>query len=359
MAAEPSAPAAEKPSLETLVSSFRVQARGCANAGSPIYAELLDRAAADLESGGIFAELVAEYRGQPILDALHLRILGRVHALVLSGEAPGLARFYPSAGGRFEAEPAWRALLDLAHERRDLLRDAALHWNVQTNEVRRSAALLPGFLRVAAHTKLPLRLREIGASGGLNQIFDRHHYQLGPHRWGDPGRPLAIQTDWEGPAPDLDAPLRIADRCGCDVAPIDLRDPAAQLKMESFFWPEQLDRLERLRAAIRLVAADPPAIERAPAGDWVERELAPQPGIATVLFHSVVWWYIPEAERKRIARAMDAHAARATADAPLAWLRMEGARVEEAELRLRLWPGGEDTLLGAVQWHGAWVRWVG
>jgi hypothetical protein len=56
---------------------------------------------------------------------------------------------------------------------------------------------------------------------------------------------------------------------------------------------------------------------------------------------------------------MEAAAARASADAPLAWLRMEGARLEEAELRLRLWPHGADALLGTVHWHGAWVGWAG
>jgi len=350
---------AEAPTRETLVDSFRGQARGCATTGSPIYAELLERAAADLARDGIFADLVSRYRGHPVLDALPLRILGRAHAFALAGDAPGLARFYPSAGGRWESEAGWRALLDLAEERRDDLRDAASHWRVQTNEVRRSAMLLPGFLRVAARTGLPLRIREIGASSGLNQFFDRYRYELGAHHWGDPQSRLVLAADWDGPAPDLAAPLRVADRRGCDVAPIDLRDPAAQVKLQSFIWPEQLDRLERLRAAIAIAAADPPAIDRMPAGDWIERHVAPEAGTATVLFHSVVWWYIPEPERERIARTMESAGARATATAPLAWLRMEGARVEEAELRLRLWPDGSDVLLAGVHYHGASARWLG
>jgi hypothetical protein len=349
---------AEAPSRQTLIDAFRGQARGCTNAGSPIYAELLERAAEDVAQGGLFADVVADYRGQPMLDALPLRLLGRAHALVLAGEAPGLARFYPSAGGRYESDGAWRALVELIGARRDVFHAAASHWRVQTNEVRRSAVLLPGFLRVAARTQLPLRLREIGASSGLNQYFDRYRYELGPHRFGDPASPLALSSDWEGPPPDLAAPLRVADRRGCDVAPIDLRDPAEQLKLQSFIWPEQLDRLERLRAAIAVVAADPPRIDAIPAGEWVERHAAPEPGVATVLFHSVVWWYIPEAERARITETMEQAAARATAAAPLAWLRMEGVKVEEAELRLRLWPNGDDVLLAGVHWHGAKVRWL-
>ena len=346
------------PTREKLAGGFRAQARGCAGQGSPIYAELLERAARDLEGGGIFWEVASDYRGEPLLDALPLRILGALHAMALEGRAPALAAFYPSTGGQYEPEGAWRALLDTDRANRDELRAAAVARRVQTNEVRRSTVLLPGFLRVAQRTRLPLRIREIGASAGLNLVFDRYRYELGPHRFGDPASPLLLSTAWRGGPPDLDAPLRVASRGGCDVAPIDLRDPAERLKLQSFVWPEHLERMARLRAALEVAAASPPRVERAPAGEWVEREVAPAPGEATVLFHSVVWWYIPEPERQRIARWMEEAGARAARDAPLAWLRMEGARIEEAELRLRSWPDGADLLLAVVDWHGNTVRWL-
>ena len=211
---------------------------------------------------------------------------------------------------------------------------------------------------MAKRSGLPLRIREIGASAGLNLGFDRYRYELGPHRFGDPRSPLVLSTDWRGRAPDLDAPLRVASRAGCDVAPIEPSDPAERLKLQSFIWPEHLERMARLRAALELAAAAPARIDRAPAGEWVEREVAPVEGHATVLFHSVVWWYIPEPERERVARWMEEAGARATDRAPLAWLRMEGARVEEAELRLWMWPGGDDALRAHVDWHGNAVRWV-
>lgn len=339
--------------------AFRAQARGCADTGSPIYAELLRRAADDLAADGPFAALVSGYRGHPVLDALPLRLLGAVHDLVLAGRAPALAAFYPSAGGAFEPEGAWRALRALVVEQREGLEAAARERRVQTNEVRRSAALLGGFLRVARATGLPLRLREVGASAGLNLGWDRYRYELGPHRWGPPGAPLTLTSEWSGPAPDLRAAARVESRAGCDVAPLDVRDPEQRRRLESFVWPEQLDRLARLRAAVATVRADPPRLEAAPAGDWVARELSAQaPGVATVLFHSVVWWYLPEPERARIDATMREAGARATARAPLAWLRMEGARLDEAELRLLLWPGGADHLLARVHWHAAWIHWL-
>ena len=58
---------------------------------------------------------------------------------------------------------------------------------------------------------------------------------------------------------------------------------------------------------------------------------------------------------------MEIHGATATPDAPLAWLRMEPApgRLVPIELRLTLWPGGEERRLATVQAHGAWVNWDG
>jgi len=344
---------------EQLAEAFRFQAALCREQGSPIYAELCTRAVEDARAGGRFWELGGGFEGHPILAALPLRILGAAHALALAGRAPALAAFYPSAGGAFEAEGAWRALLGVLREHAGEIR-ARLGRAVQTNEVCRSAALLPGFLRIARETGLPLRLREIGSSAGLNLVWDRYRYALGPHRWGDPRARLALETAWEGPPPDLDAPVRVADRSGCDVDPLDLRDEAACRRLASFVWPEQTERLARLRAAIEVARADPPPLERMAAGDFVARELAePAPGRASVVFQSLMWWYVSEAERARIERTLREAGARATAEAPLAWLRLEGAAKEAADLRLLSWPGGEDRLLAHAHYHGAFVRWLG
>jgi len=302
--------------------------------------------------------VLAEFRGEPVLDALPLRVLAAVHERVLRGAAQALAAYYPSTGGRFEADGAWRALRELVAAERDELRVAAATRGVQTNEVRRSAALLGGFLRIAHETGLPLRVREIGSSAGLNLGFDRYAYRLGPHAWGDPSSPVLLRCDWEGPPPDLGAALRVASRAGCDLAPIDVCDPAQARRLESFVWPEQLDRLERLRAAVAMAREEPPRLDALRADAFVAREFAaPIDGEATVLFQSVVWWYLPPSERDRVTAIVSEAGARANAEAPLAWLRMEGVRLDDAELRLTLWPGGEDRLLAHVHWHGAWVRW--
>jgi hypothetical protein len=340
-----------------LWNAFVGQARISRQMGSPIYGELLERLAHDLAAGGPTARVVQGFSGHPVLDNLPLRLMGAVHGEVLAGRAPALARHYPSAGGRFEPEGAWSALRDLLATRREALQPG-LAAPLQTNEVRRCCALLGGFLRVAAFHGLPLRVLEIGASGGLNLRFDRYAYALGPHRFEPADARLRLDAAWSGPPPAIDAPLRVAERAGCDLHPIDLQDPEQRLRLASFVWPDQPERLERLQRAFEAASQVAVSLERAPAATWLAERLAQaSTGLATVVFQSVVWWYVSEAEREQITARMEEAGARAGTRAPLAWLRMEGVRREEAEIRIREWPGGQDRLLARAHWHGAWVAW--
>jgi hypothetical protein len=339
--------------------AFRRQGRACAEMGSPIYADWLARCADDYAAGGRVARLVAGWHGHPVLDNLPLRLLGAAHYLALAGDAAELAAFLPSAGGRFEPEPAWRAVERVLDAFAARIR-VHLAEQVQTNEVRRCCALLGGFLAVARELGHPLALREIGASAGLNLCFDRYRYALGALRWGAADAPVALDCEWRGAPLDLSGALRVASRAGCDIAPIRLADRAARLRLESFFWPDQTERLARLRAACDAALAAGVALERMHADAWLARELAaPANGVTTVVFHSVMWMYVPAEERERIGRGLEEAGARATAAAPLAWLRMEGVNFEHCEIRLRVWPGGDERLLGRCHYHGAWVEWLG
>ena len=80
-------------------------------------------------------------------------------------------------------------------------------------------------------------------------------------------------------------------------------------------------------------------------------------GRATVVFHSVVWQYLHEADQERLRNHVGRVGENATVGAPLAWLRMEpeeGAMV----VRLTMWPGGRERLLALTGAHGQQVRWV-
>ncbi|OYX34284.1 MAG: hypothetical protein B7Y99_05770 [Caulobacterales bacterium 32-69-10] len=329
---------------------------------------VLEAAAEGLGNGGPLDALLAPWAGasfeQVTADAVPLRLLAGFHDLVLAGLAPALAADYPGHGAA-AADPArLREQLRAAAARHGAHLGRFLASPPQTNEAARSFCLFGGFLTVAAQTGLPLRCLELGASAGLNQIWDRFRYDLGEGgAWGDPASPVRLAGAWSGAAPPLDAEVRVVERRACDQAPIDLADPAAARRLVSYVWAEQAERLRRVRAAIALARDAGVRVEAADAGEWAERHASPQPGTATVLYHSVFWQYPPPATQDRMARAVAAAGAAATAAAPFAWLRMEPVAASgpvsgySFEVTLTLWPGGETRRLAVVHPHGAWVRW--
>ncbi len=336
---------------------FDVQAQSCARDGSPLYGSLIARAGKDYANGGIVAELLEGWEGNAIVQAVAMRLMGAVHHLVLAGRAPVLAVHYPSAGGKPVYPEVEDVFIDTVRDHRSFVADR-LHVPVQTNEVRRSAALLVGFLEIAAATRLPLRVLEIGASAGLNQLWDRYRYELGRHRWGDAEGELLLTTEWRGAPPALDAPLEVASRHACDLTPHDLSDPESLRHLETFIWADQPERRERFLRAADAVVREGVRIDHSAALPWLEARLSePADSVTTVLFHSVVWHYIDRDEQRGIEALMERVGEASGSTHPLAWLRMEPPSFEKCELRLRIWPNGEDRLLGTCGPHGQYIHW--
>jgi hypothetical protein len=349
----------------TLAEWFRLEAVGLGEIGSAFYAELERRLGDDIEAGGPTWDVLESRAGAPSGDALALRLLGGVHRMVLAGDAPDLARHYPSVGGDGDAAAAWWHLRDLLADPPPEVLDA-LTRPPQTNEVGRSASLVPGFLHVAKATGLPLRLLELGSSAGLNLRVDRYRYEQDGAGWGDPASAVRFEDLWPGASPPLGTPATIASRRGCDHDPIDASQHEAALTLLSYVWPDQQDRLDRTRAALDVAADLPVDIERAAIENWLPEQLAtPVPGVVTVVFHSIVWQYLPDTTRARIIAALDEAGSRATDDAPLAYLRLEPSPETyfPAELRLSRWPrpiGAEaDHRLATSGFHFGPVTWTG
>ncbi len=348
-----------------MVRAFDIQSGACAAFGSPFSAALLALAVRDIEGGGPVACLTEPWAGAGtralVGDAIPLRWLGGAHDLVLAGEAPRVAAAYPTPSRPGDPEAAWPALREAMIARPQRFADFMGH-EPQTNEVRRSACLLPGFLTVANEAGLPLRLFEIGASAGLNQLWDRYHYDLGEAgAWGDPASPVRLDTAWSGEPPPLDTPVAVTSRAACDRKPVDIRDAVARRRLKAYLWPDQFERLARLDAAIAMALAADVRVDAEDAVTWTARRAAPEEGAATVLFHSIFWQYLPAEVRAALSDSIEGLGARSSATAPFAWLRMEPSpdNLADIHLRLTLWPGGEDRLLARVHPHGASVDWIG
>ena len=81
------------------------------------------------------------------------------------------------------------------------------------------------------------------------------------------------------------------------------------------------------------------------------------PGVARVVYHSIVLQYLTEEGRERLRRVIREAGDQATRTAPLAWLRMEPAE-DHADVCLTVWPEGEERLLAQAGYHGEIVHWL-
>jgi hypothetical protein len=298
---------------EEIAQSCLEQAGWAAKLGSPMYDALLRRIAADVRAGGpCFAALephMAWTRGL----ASNL-LLAAIHRMVLEGGLPEAARFYPSMGGKADVDALWPHFLAAVPR-------AVLPASVQMNDVERSRALLPGFLDVVRRTALPLRLLEIGASAGLNLRWD--HF----------------------PFLDVPATVRVIERRGCDLNPLDPTLDATRATLLSFIWPDQTSRFRQLVEALEIARRVPAPVDRSDAVPWLQSQLAdPFPAAATVVFHSFFLPYLSEDTREDLRRIIEQAGQRATADAPVAWLSMEPG----ADVHLTVWPSGERRLIAQV-----------
>jgi len=342
---------------EIVARRFLKQAEWCERLGSSLYSTLLRHVAEDVRAAGVCCAVLHDHHDDPPDSALALRFLGAVHRLVLQEKAPQLAACYPSAGGDSNCDDLWPRFRGVVQHHEAVLREL-VHRPVQTNEVGRCAALLGGFLEVARQTGLPLRLLEVGAAGGLILRWDQYRYEAGHEGWGDSHSPVRITGVFGGEHPRFDLLAEIVERRGCDASPIDPGTEEGRLTLQSYVWPDQVERFRQLAAAIDVARRVSAHVDQGNAPDWVETALADGvPGVATVVYHSIVWQYLSNVDRARFERVMAVAGEAATHNEPLAWLRFEPAG-NVAEVRLQLWPGSKDRLLARSGFHGKPVQWL-
>lgn len=342
-----------------LLKSLHVQSRACAALGSTMYAELLDRVSADVSAGGVFADVLSGHEDDPGPSAVALRLLGGLHRLVLEGRAAELQRWYPSVGGRWDADAAWPDIVEVARSHTQPLR-FALDRAPQTNEVGRSAALAGALLLLIARYPFPVRLFEIGASAGLNLRADRYLYRHPRGQWGVDDSLVVIDDAWRGRLPSH-GEVRIGERTGFDISPVDPATRDGELTLLSYVWPDMTPRLERLRGAIAIASQVPARVHRRSAAQAVA-EIRLSPGTLTVVWHSVVWQYLSGKERTAVHGGIDALGAQASATSPFVHLSMEPRRrrpgsPHEFLVRSRSWPDGVDVILAGCAPHGPPVNW--
>jgi hypothetical protein len=206
-----------------------------------------------------------------------------------------------------------RAFLDFTRADWPAIEAEMLVRTTQTNEIGRCALLLP----VLAALPQPLALLEVGASAGLNLFPDRYAYRYGDHAIGS--GPPALDCALTGRPPPAARP-EVVWRAGLDLNPLDVTDPADVAWLDALIWPEHDHRRERLAAAARIAAAEPPLLLRGDLVDDLPTLAARAPeGATLVVFHTSVLYQVPAPRRKTFTDRVR--------DLPGHWVAVEDAAV--------------------------------
>jgi len=335
------------------------QARHAEEAGAPITGRIIRAEQAIIAAGTRTGQRMANWPGLSLEDAMPLRMAGGLHFLHLTGQTDLLAPVY---AGKVTKQAQVNSLV---HEVAMQFDEQLLPWldgPPQTNEAGRSSCVMAGLMWLSGHLGPKFELVEIGASAGINTMMARYGYSLGGVRAGPQGSAMQIVPEWRGWPPPA-YPVQIVSVKGCDVAPVDLSDPDQAQRLKAYVWADAVERMVRMDVAIALATQQAPDLVEMDAADFVAQRLAAEQaaGVTRVLFHTVMWQYLPQATRDAIRTMMDEAGAQATVDKPLAWIRVETNRTTfRHELTVKYWPeGGGVTQLAQAHPHGAWVEWMG
>ena len=356
----------------------------------PLYHRLCAAASEDRDVAGLLLDARPDQRIPNL-------VLAAVHHLLLGGAEDPLADWYgsvtphPRPVGTGEADP-WPHFRRLALEAPEVRGSIATR-ATQTNEVGRCAPMLLALDRVARHAPSVIAGRprslgivEVGASAGLNLLFDRYGYRYtadpnqARNRAGavgelHTGSPLVLECELRGTvAPHLpDGFPHVSSRIGLDLEPVDLHHRDQARWLVACQWPDQPERLHRTRTAIALAHGDLPTVARGDAVDDVAplvRDVAPV--ALPVVTATWALSYLPEARQRAFVAELD----RLGTERDLSLVFAEQP-VEVPGLpvppRPDGQPDGRPTALVAVHWrdgvraaerladqhpHGTWLEWV-
>lgn len=237
-----------------------------------------------------------------------------------------------------------------AQEIRELVRTR----RVQTNEIRRCSYLMPAFGVIAnENPDRPLALIDVGASAGLNLLWDSYRYKYSDgSTYGPLDSPVLIEADTRTPMPSLpDRFPQVSFRMGIDLSPVDLSDDEEYRWMMALVWPDHTDRAELLAAARSIWLETPPKVLGGDAVSVLPRALSRVPGDAALcVFHCHTLNQFPVEARAAFYEIL----LRESENRIVYHVPSEGERMSVDRIDDR----GSTTILSARRnAHGRWIEW--
>jgi hypothetical protein len=330
---------------------------------SPLYAFLSAQIAQDQE---LLTLAMACPLGQPPGNLL----LGAVHFLLLQQPADPLAVYYPSlTADPLSSTEAFPAFKRFCLDRQLALEEIIATHLVQTNEIRRCTYLLPAFAYIAGRTAHagvaePLALLEIGASAGVNLLWDHYDYR---YQWqgrvteaGATNSPVLLTCEVKGEClPAIPTVLPpVAWRMGLDRNPIDLRNAEQYLWLRALIWPEHHDRVALLEDARLVYHQHPPLLQHGDIATDFADLLAAMPAYSTpVIFHTHVFNQVAAEVQGQVVQQIIDFSRERTIYRLGNDLVKPG--VQQFPLTLQIYRDGQMSAyhLADVDGHGRWLQW--
>lgn len=294
--------------------------------------------------------------GQPVPNML----FAAIHSLLLRrGAAHPLSAYYPSLSPRpaapQQAFPTFRAF---CLEQQAAIAAIVSRRVVSTNEVRRCACLMPAYARAAERGGGPVHLIEVGASAGLNLLWDSYTYDYGPAcQVAAPASSLTLRCEARGTPPPLPAALPpVSSRIGIDPEPLDPADPEDAAWLRALVWPEQAERAKQLEAGLALAALERPIVVKGSALEQLPGLVRALPRGGTLcISHAFTLNQFDAADRD----AFDALLAQLSWERPLYRVTLEWGQGSAPDLVLSRYEGGDAVMehLALCDPHGAWIDW--
>lgn len=323
---------------------------------SPLYAAVATAVADDGRLLDIASEAPAD---QPEPELL----LAAVHSLLLADQSHSLARFYPSCGGDDPDENPVPHFRDFCVENDERLRSIIATRRCQTNDVGRSAVLLPAFEHVArsAETRTLAQI-EIGTSAGLNLNWDRYRYEFaGVGTYGASDSPVTITTEVRGTRhPPLSRAFpTVTHRRGIDLNPLAVSDEEDARWLHALIHPNAVSRHEQLDAAIEVARENRPVLTDGDALDELPKHLSEAPNDAALVVYSThVLYQLDDDAIATLRSLLSSH----SSERRVYWLSIDPSEeLGEPTYRLVTFDEGVSTesQLAQFESYGDWIRWLG
>ena len=291
---------------------------------SPLYAALCPLLAEDHMALSMYADVPGTQRRPNLL-------LAALHYSVLRDQTHSFAGWFKTVGGAKSADDPQlqNALSTFVQERFDELKELVSKGATQTNEVGRSALVLPALATLGDEQSKTVAIVEIGTSAGLNlrpnayaitySNPDGTSTTVGPSE--SPVRIATNSSQSPGPLPftAIEA-LRLGSPIGVDLNPLDPTDDFQARWLCALIWPDDTTRFLRLRAALNYAADHPIDIVQGDAVATVGAHIASIPDEEyPVVVTTWVLTYLTEPQRRAFSEELD----KAAQTRDFAWIAME------------------------------------